>query len=389
MNRKHRDTLLGIVFFGTIAFLLWATVNLTDISLGRVPPLEVYFADAGGIRVGDPVLLLGKPVGKVGAIDFVRDRPQDRMRLQLLVTEDLALTVAQKIEIQDSGVLGGKQVYVNPGQGAPWPPDRQLVGTTTGNPLVSAGRFFEGEGPSGAELRALLQEIRSFFQNLNNPETSSVGALVNRRDLYDDVLASVQSLRRIFQSVEDGDGVIGRVVKDAALRDDVVRIVTNLARVSEQINGTDSAIGRLLNDREMSDHLARIAMNLDALATRLAEGKGLLGRVLTDDHMGDQLASAMDSLASILRKADDPTAGALGAVLADQDLRNDVKLVAANLRSITDKLDNGKGLLPLLVNDEDLGIRFRRILTQVTRALEDARESAPIGNFVQVLLGTF
>jgi len=34
-------------------------------------------------------------------------------------------------------------------------------------------------------------------------------------------------------------------------------------------------------------------------------------------------------------------------------------------------------------------VRFRRILTQVSRALEDAREAAPIGNFVQVLLGTF
>jgi hypothetical protein len=130
-------------------------------------------------------------------------------------------------------------------------------------------------------------------------------------------------------------------------------------------------------------------MNLDALATRLAEGKGLLGRVLTDDQMGDQLAASLASLSNILRKADDPTAGALGAVLADQDLRNDLKLVVANLRSVTDKLDNGKGLLSLLINDEDMGIRMRRILNQVSRALEDVRESAPIGNFIQVLLGTF
>jgi hypothetical protein len=42
-----------------------------------------------------------------------------------------------------------------------------------------------------------------------------------------------------------------------------------------------------------------------------------------------------------------------------------------------------------LINDKDMAVRFRRILNQVSRGIEDAREAAPIGNFVQVLLGTF
>ncbi len=389
MNRIQRDSVLGIVFFATMAFLLWATVNLTDVSLGKQPPALVFFETGGAIRIGDPVLLLGKAVGKVGAIDIVRERPTHRARLTLLLQEDLALTIAQRIEIQDAGVLGGKQVYVDPGLGEPWPKDRELIGAVAGNPLVSAGKFFEGDGPSGAELKGLLQEVRLFFQNLNNPETSSVGALVNRRDLYDDVLGSVQSLRRIFQAVEDGEGFLGRFLKDQNLRDDAVRIVGNLARVSEQLNGTDSTLGRLLNDREMSDHLARLAFHLDGIATRIAEGKGFVGRILTDEQLADKLASALDSLANVLHKADDPTAGALGAILSDPDLKTDLKLAVASLRSVTDKLDSGKGMLSVLINDEDMGIRLRRILNQVSRALEDAREAAPIGNFVQVLLGAF
>ncbi|MGE3172878.1 MAG: MlaD family protein [Planctomycetota bacterium] len=389
MNRMQRDTMLGIVFFATMGFLLWATVNLTDVSLGRLPPVQAYFVDAGGIRVGDPVLLLGKPVGKVGETEFVRERADHRMKLTLLVQEDLALTVNQKIEIQDSGVLGGKQVYVDPGQGAPWPMERELIGETSGNPLVSAGKFFEGDGPSGSELKGLLQDVRLFVQNLNNPDTSSVGALINRRDLYDDVLASVQSLRRIFQAVEDGEGFVGRFVMDANLRDDATRIVANLARVSEQLNGTDSTLGRLLNDKEMSEHLARLAFNLDGIATRIAEGKGFVGRILTDEQLADQLASALDSMASVLQKANDPDAGAIGALLGNTQIKDDLMAVVANLRSVTEKLDGGKGMLSVLINDEDMGIRLRRILTQVSRALEDAREAAPIGNFVQVLLGAF
>ena len=59
MERIRRDTLLGLVFFGTLGFLLWATVNLTDLSLNRVPPLEVYFPDAGGVEGGTNVMVLG------------------------------------------------------------------------------------------------------------------------------------------------------------------------------------------------------------------------------------------------------------------------------------------------------------------------------------------
>lgn len=389
MKRIQRDTALGIVFFGTMAFLLWATVNLTDISMGSQPPLQVYFADAGGIRVGDPVLLLGKPVGKVSQIDFVRERPKDRMRITLRAKEDLALTERSSIQIQDSGVLGGKQVYIDPGQGASLPTGTELVGTTSGNALASAGKFFDGEGPSGKELRDALTEIRRFFQNLNNPETSSVGALINRRDLYDEVERAAKSVNRLLDAVQNGEGFLGSIIMNRTLRDDASRFVANLAQVSDRLNRTDNALGRLLNDKDMSDQLARLAYNLDAIANRAAEGRGIVGRLVNDEALAQELSSAIGSLSSVLRKADDPAAGAVGAALGDLQLKDDLKGVVASLRSVVQKIDDGKGMLGVLINDEDMAIRLRRILTQVSRALEDAREAAPIGNFVQVLFGAF
>lgn len=389
MKRMQRDTVLGIVFFGTMAFLLWATVNLTDVSLGKLPPLQVYFADAGGIRVGDPVLLLGKPVGKVSEIDFVRERAQNRMRITLLAQEDLALTQKATIQIQDSGVLGGKQVYIDPGQGPSLPSGTELLGTTSGNALASAGKFFDGEGPTGKELKDAITEIRQFFQNLNNPDTSSIGALITRRDLYDEVETAAKSVNRLLDAVKNGEGFLGSIIMNRTLRDDASRFVANLASVSDQLNKTDSALGRLLNDKEMSEQLARLAYNLDAIAERAADGRGVVGRLVNDEALANQLSNAVESLASVLAKANDPEAGAVGAALGDASLKDDLRAVVANFRGITEKIDQGKGMLGVLINDEDMGIRLRRILTQVSRALEDAREAAPIGNFVQVLFGAF
>ncbi len=389
MKRLQRDTALGIVFFGTMAFLLWATVNLTDISVGAQAPLQVYFADAGGIRVGDPVLLLGKPVGKVAQIDFVRDRPKDRMRITLRAKEDLALTQQASIQIQDSGVLGGKQVYIDPGQGLPLPTDRDLVGTTSGNALAAAGKFFDGDGPSGKELREALTEIRRFFQNLNNPETSSVGALIHRRDIYDEVERAAKSVNRLLDAVQNGEGFLGSMIMNRSLREDAARFVGNLAQVSDRLNRTDNALGRLLNDTEMADQLGRLSYNLDAIANKAAEGRGIVGRLVHDEALAEELSGAIRSLASVLRKADDPAAGALGTAFGDQQLKDDLKNIVGSLRSVAHKIDEGNGTLSVLINDEDMAIRLRRILTQVSRALEDAREAAPIGTFVQVLFGAF
>ena len=80
-------------------------------------------------------------------------------------------------------------------------------------------------------------------------------------------------------------------------------------------------------------------------------------------------------------------AGALGALTSDPATARDVKSTLANLRFVSEQLAQKQGLLGAMINDPELATRFRRILTQVSRAIEDAREAAPIGSFIQVLIG--
>ena len=387
MNRIQRDTMLGCVFFGALMLLLWATVNLTDVSLQRVPAMVVSFPDAGGIRIGDPVLLLGKRVGKVNDVQFVATEPLNRMRLDLRLEQPVDLTDKYLIEIQDSGVLGGKQVYIDPGLG-PVAKHDKLTGTTRGNAFERVADPFSGKGPVGEELLGTLQEARSFFRNLNDEDTS-IGALVRRRELYDEVLGSVQSLRRIVQAVEAGDGILGRLAMDTTLRDDAMTFVANLRRLSDELTGTDGTIGKLINDRELGTKLETAVADLQAMIADARAGKGALGRVLSDQQLADNLSSAVGDLALALRRANDPEAGTIGRLLADPQTGEDTKVAVANIRFVTEQLKSGKGTLGLLINDKEMGVRLRRIFTQVSRALEDAREAAPIATFVQVLIGAF
>ena len=79
----------------------------------------------------------------------------------------------------------------------------------------------------------------------------------------------------------------------------------------------------------------------------------------------------------------------IGAAFSDPETAEHFKIAMANIRDVTDKLTQEEGALGILINDKAVGVRLRRIFTQVSRALEDAREAAPISSFVQVLFGVF
>lgn len=387
MDRIRRDTLLGIVFFGTLAALLVATVTLTDLSFGGAK-LVVRFPDAGSAEAGTNVMVLGKKVGKVGEIDVDYDDPALPIVMTLLLQEKVPLTDRALIQVRDAGVLGGKQIYIDPGRGTPLAEDAPLVGESQPGAFDRIGNIADAKGELGESVNEAFRSIRTFFDNMNDEE-STVGRLVQRRELYDELLQTVQNLNQITDSVLRGEGTIGRLVVDTAMRDDFMRIVDNLAATSDALRTTDGTLGMLLNDRDTANDLRTTIADLSRMAAEAREGKGVLGRILSDEALADRFGNALTNLDLLLAKANDRDAGVIGVLTSDPETAMDLRVTLANLRQVSDSLTQAKGPLGILINDEDVGIRLRRIFTQVSRAIEDAREAAPIGNFVQVLLGTF
>jgi phospholipid/cholesterol/gamma-HCH transport system substrate-binding protein len=388
MERSRRDTLLGLVFFGTLLFLLWATINLTDLSLNKVPPLTVFFPDGGSAEVGTNVMVLGKKVGKVGEIDLVYERSDLPVKMTLLLKEAVPLTDKAVIEVRDAGVLGGKQIYIDPGRGAPIPPDRELRGTSQASAFDRIGNIADAKGELGQNVNAAVTSFRTFFDNMNNEE-SSIGRLVKRRELYDEFFQVAKNLNIVLDAVTKGEGTIGRLIVDRGMRENAMRIIDNLAAVSDSLRTTDGTIGMLLNDRPTAENLRAIVANISTVVADAMDGKGALGKFLRDEKVANDLADSLAHLSTLLAKANDPQAGVIGALSSDKEMGEDLRIAVANLREVTSALTRSEGMLGALLNDKDLGVRFRRIMTQVSRALEDAREAAPIGNFIQVLLGAY
>ncbi|MFT4512332.1 MAG: phospholipid/cholesterol/gamma-HCH transport system substrate-binding protein [Planctomycetota bacterium] len=386
MDRIKRDTLLGLVFFGTLGFLLWATVNLTDLSLSE--KIDVYFPQAGSCSVGTNVMVLGKKIGKVGAIDIDYDRADTPVRMQLLLREKIPLKGGHLIEVRDDGVLGGKLIYIDPGKGLALTASEDLLGIVAGSAFDKLGNIADGEGVIGEALNSTVTEIGDFFRNMNDPETS-IGRIATSRELYDSVLSTFTSANDIFEAVTNAEGAVGALIMNKQTAEDTTALLANLRTVSDNLLGTDGPLGVLLNDKQAARNLQGILDNVDRLIADARDGTGILGRILTDEKLAGEFASIVENLNTVLQKANDPDAGMLGAITSDPEMAKHLKKTIANADMFTEQLTQSKGLLGALINDEQLAVRFRRILTQVSRAIEDAREAAPISNFMQVLLGAF
>ena len=386
MDRIRRDTLLGFVFFGSLAFLLWATLNLTDQAYGDAK-LLVRFAQAGSCEVGTNVMVLGKKIGKVGAIDVDYGRADLPIAMTLLLREAIPLRQDYAISVKDAGVLGGKQVYIDPGRAAALPAEAALRGEVEPGAFDQIGNIAKGEGKLGGKAVDAVEEIRKFFANMNDP-TTSVGKLVTSSALHDQLSDAADSLGRILDAVVEQKGAVGDLVMNAETKENLHGFLASLRSLGKKLDsGTDGVLGVLLNDADAARNVQSIVRNLEVIVADARNGGGVVGRLLRDDELARRFANLVGNLDTLLANLTNAEAGALGALTSDPATARDVKTTLANLRHVSEQLAQKQGLLGAMINDRDLATRFRRILTQVSRAIEDAREAAPIGSFIQVLIG--
>lgn len=390
-DRMKRDTLLGLVFFGGLGLLLWATLNLTDLSFGDQRRLDVYFPSGIDLQQGDPVMILGTRVGKVEAVTIEPDAataPTHRVRVSMSLTTDVALTENASFEIQDATLLGGKKVEIDPGfDGGALDEDKPLRGQSVGNPLASVGETFSD--PDNKEnLGAILREIRQLVENVNSGR-GSLGRVISEDDLYVELLAAVQSLRQSAEAIEQAQGALGRIIHDTQLGDDLTQLIANLRTLSDRATTGDNLVARLLNDRTWSDALDEMLTDARDIINRINDGEGTIGALVGDQQLADDLKAAVAQIRRLAELAGDPQAGLLGAIFADPQLADEVRAIVADVGTFANSLVEGRGLLGVLIEDEDIAEQFSRLLRQVARAVEDAREAAPVGTFVQAIIGAF
>jgi len=150
----------------------------------------------------------------------------------------------------------------------------------------------------------------------------------------------------------------------------------------------------LLGQKPQKD-LADTIASARSLAQKLEGGDGALGRLLVGDKSLESLQAALEEARSaskdireVAEKLNSGT-GTLAQLINDPALYQDVKKTLEAFKKAADQVAQGKGTLGKLITDSGLYDTANKVLRQISEAIEDAREQAPVSAFTSAILGGF
>lgn len=340
-NERGRKLRVGVfVLIGLAAFLgmiyaLGARARLFEPRF----TVSAEFTEVGGLVEGATVRLAGVQIGRVSDVRLP-SQPGGKVRVDMTIARQFGDRVRKDsvARIETQGLLGDRIVEISVGTAAAPPvrPDELLASTDP----FDIGRVMSESAQVVKSIGTLADSLRETAQTLNQSK------------LIEDAAATVQSARKITDQV-------GRIVGEVERGKGWAHVLVYeepvaLRRVNELVTATQS------------------------LLDRVQRGEGAVG-VLTSEQStasARRLVAAMDRLSRVVEQ---PSAedGVLPALLFDPKYRpvlDDLRVVAHNLRDVSDRLAGGRGTLGSLIKDEPADGGIRQASQDLQAAIANLKE---------------
>lgn len=312
--------LIGLAAFLGMIYALGARARLFEPRF----TISAEFTEVGGLVEGATVRLAGVQIGRVTGVELPA-QPGGKVRVDMSIARQFGDRVRQDsvARIETQGLLGDKLIEISVGSSSA-PPVRPSDVLTSRDPF-DIGQVMNESAQVVKSISVLADSLRETAQSLN------------QSGLIQEATATVQSARRIT--------------------DQVGKIVNEVER------GKGWAHALIYEEPVALRRVNELVATTQALLERVQRGEGAAG-VLTSEQStvaARRFVAAMDRLSRVVERpsADD---GVLPALLFDPRYRpvlDDLRVVAHNLRDVSDRLVGGRGTLGSLIKDEptDGGIR--------------------------------
>ncbi|WP_156607321.1 MULTISPECIES: MCE family protein [unclassified Dietzia] len=294
------------VFVGAASILLVIAVFAASMALPRLwyvlrtHHYAAEFANAGGLRTGDPVLVAGVPSGRVDSLALERGLAVVGFRLD----RGQVLGEASTATIGLKSILGNRFLEVTPAGGGDLGPDQRIGVERTTSPYM-----IDDIGGAVTDLAEAL-------------DTTAVSAMI---DSLDSILP--QDAGAAGQSIDDVSAALGLLAREDARMSGVVTTTRELTGVlvSQEASIralTDQSLVLVTVLAQRREALSSLVSSLEDLATRV--------RVLLDEEAEDvdRVLGNMRSISETYRRNID----AMDEVLTR---------MPPGLRAVTDATGNG------------------------------------------------
>lgn len=375
---------VGVFFFVGIAVLAFLTfrVGQEGFLFQKGKFYKSSFDNAGGLEVGDPVWVAGIKKGVVNAVTLDGGKAQVTFSIDVSVNDDAQASV------RSAGFVGGsRRLEVEPGASG-----KTLAG---GSDLGSATAI-KSRPPSMA-MDDMIAKAADAMSELEKAVKQNEA----------NVKTTFENLRSITDKLDKGEGTLGKLLTDKETFDNLKKTLDKMGSASEDLQKAMKGIRSFTDDLEKGegslskltkspelydkaksalDRVDEASKSLKKFSDDLAEGKGTLGRLTQSDDLYKKLDKALDDMSGAANKISD-SKGSLGKMINDPAVFDGLKKATDNLVDFSEKLQKGEGTLGKLMKDDSLYTEAKGFFKESRRAVEDAREQAPVSSFASVFFG--
>ena len=172
-------------------------------------------------------------------------------------------------------------------------------------------------------------------------------------------------IEMVLRKVDEAAGQLSGMLQSANVGPNLSKLIENLLAISDDIRGQKGTMGKLVGSSELHDKAVAIADDLKSTAENLnklvADNDERIGSILED--LEQAAPEARDAFAGIKRLTEQAEngKGILPALLNDEQMYNDLKDALARLNSSLGRVDEltasireGDGLMGKLISDKQL-----------------------------------
>jgi phospholipid/cholesterol/gamma-HCH transport system substrate-binding protein len=279
MTAKERASQLRV---GIFMFIGLVAIGLMVVYFGRFGEsihghyrIRVEYPNASGIYKGASVLLAGAKIGSVENNPVILP-DLDGVYVDLKIFEEVKIPSAARFTIGSSGLLGDRFIQIS------------LSKDAKSSPPIEAGAVIKGKSEAGFgevtdQAGALLADIQEAVGNINKV-AEKLNTEVFKDTTISNLSTTLANLKETSTTVAEASKKIDGVVKKAE------------GAIESGRQTFVSANQTFASAKSASDDLKKAIADIRSLVQQAKQGRGALGALLSDREMADNLKALVANL---------------------------------------------------------------------------------------------
>ncbi|MFY9271203.1 MAG: MlaD family protein [Candidatus Manganitrophaceae bacterium] len=284
---------VGIVVLAGIFLLAYMTFKVGGLNFLQEKGyrLSATFQSAAGLDKRAPVRIAGVEVGRIDEIRLVEGGATITMRIQ----PGVRIRKGAHAVVRSEGLLGDRFIEIVPGKEEGVLVEGDTLIVQEGSPdLENLMTRFSSIAEDVKAVTATLRDV------LGGPEG---------KESLKEVLENAKGLTRgINEWVQKNQDPLSRSVTNfegfsKTLREDGNKLVESLTRIAEKMERGEGTLGKLINDDEAYEKLTRSLDDLggslkgvEEITKKVERGEGTIGKLFTDETVHENLNTALEGV---------------------------------------------------------------------------------------------